>query len=204
MRTRNETTITDILDFINDKYFSEKVIPTLQEIADEVGITKGAVSKYLSTMEERGLIEKNGSHYGITTQKIKKAMKTTQYLPIVGDIACGTPILAEQNIESYLTISGDFLGKGDYFVLMAKGDSMINAGINNGDYVVVRQQTTAEEGQIVVAMVEDGECTLKRYYSDRRNKRFRLHPENDKYEDMFYKEIAIQGVAVKVIKSLED
>ena len=77
MRTRNESTINDILDFINDKYFLEKTVPTLQEIANEVGITKGAVSKYLSTMEERGLIERNGSHYGIATIKMKKAMKNT-------------------------------------------------------------------------------------------------------------------------------
>ena len=204
MRTRNESTINDILDFINDKYFLEKTVPTLQEIANEVGITKGAVSKYLSTMEERGLIERNGSHYGIATIKMKKAMKNTQYLPIVGDIACGTPILAEQNIESYLTISGDFLGAGNYFVLMAKGESMINAGIEDGDYVVIRQQPSAEEGQIVVAMVEDGEATLKRYYKDKRRKKVRLHAENDEMEDMFFDNIEIQGVAVKVIKNLED
>ena len=204
MRTKNESTINDILDFINDKYFLEKSVPTLQEIADEVGITKGAVSKYLSTMEERGLIERNGSHYGIATIKMKKAMKNTKYLPIVGDIACGTPILAEQNIESYLTISGDFLGAGNYFVLMAKGESMINAGIEDGDYVVIRQQPSAEEGQIVVAMVEDGEATLKRYYKDKRRKKVRLHPENDDMEDMFFDNIEIQGVAVKVIKNLEN
>ena len=204
MRTRNETTITEILDFINDKYFSDKVVPTLQEIADAVGITKGAVSKYLSTMEERGLIEKNGSHYGIATIKMRKAMKSTQYLPIVGDIACGTPILAEQNIESYLSISGNFLGAGNHFVLMAKGNSMINVGIEDGDYVVVRQQPSAEEGQIIVAMTEDGECTLKRYYKDKRRRKIRLHPENDDMEDMYFDNIEIQGIAVKVIKNLEN
>ena len=103
-----------------------------------------------------------------------------------------------------MTISGDFLGAGNYFVLMAKGESMINAGIDDGDYVVIRQQPSAEEGQIVVAMVEDGEATLKRYYKDKRRKKVRLHPENDEMEDMFFDSIEIQGVAVKVIKNLED
>ena len=79
---------------------------------------------------------------------------------------------------------------------------MINAGISDGDLVVVRQQETAEEGQIVVALI-DNEATLKRYYLDNRRKCVRLHPENDKMEDMFYKTISIQGVAVKVIKDLQ-
>ena len=134
---------------------------------------------------------------------MKKTSRNIRQLPIVGDIACGTPILAEQNIESYLTISGDFLGTGNYFVLMAKGNSMINVGINDGDYVVVRQQSSADEGQIVVAMVEDSECTLKRYYKDRRRKKIRLHPENDDMDDMYFDNIEIQGVAIKVIKNLE-
>ena len=129
-------------------------------------------------------------------------MKNTQYLPIVGDIACGTPILAEENIESYLTISGDFLGTGNFFVLKASGSSMINAGINDGDYVVVRQQNSADEGQIVVALVDD-EATLKRYYRDDKQKKIRLHPENDNMDDMYFDNIEIQGIAVKVIKDLE-
>ena len=155
-------------------------------------------------MESRGLVKRGDAYYSIQTLKIQKAMKNVQQLPIVGDIACGTPILAEQNIESYLTISGDFLGTGNFFVLMAKGNSMINVGIEDGDYVVIRQQPSADEGQIIVAMTEDGECTLKRYYKDRRRKKIRLHPENDEMEDMYYDNIEIQGVAVKVIKNLEN
>ena len=87
---------------------------------------------------------------------------------------------------------------------MAKGNSMINAGIEDGDYVIVRQQQTADEGQIVVAMVEDSECTLKRYYMDKSKKQIRLHPENDTMEDMFFDNISIQGIAVKVVKNLEN
>ena len=80
---------------------------------------------------------------------------------------------------------------------------MINAGINDGDYVIIRKQNYANEGQIIVALIGD-EATLKRYYLDRENKRIRLHPENNRMKDMFYDEIAIQGVAVKVIKDLEE
>jgi repressor LexA len=79
---------------------------------------------------------------------------------------------------------------------------MINAGIQDGDFVIIRQQSTADEGQIVVAMTEDDECTLKRYYKDTKNKKIRLHPENDTMQDMYYDNIQIQGIAVKVLKDL--
>ena len=204
MRTKNENTMQEIIDFINARFFADRTVPSIQEIADEVGLNKSNVSRYLTAMEEKGMISRNGSYYGLETNSMKKVSRNLQQLPIVGDIACGTPILAEQNIDSYLTISGDFLGTGNYFVLMAKGNSMINVGIEDGDYVVVRQQPSAEEGQIVVAMTEDGECTLKRYYMDKSKKQIRLHPENDTMEDMFFDNIEIQGVAVKVIKNLED
>ena len=133
---------------------------------------------------------------------MQKAMKNVNELAIVGRIACGTPILAEENIESYLTISGDFLGAGEFFALRAKGNSMINAGIDDGDIVIIKKQSAADEGQIVVAMVEDGDCTLKRYFIDRRKKKIRLHPENDNMEDMFYDKVEIQGIAVKIIKDI--
>lgn len=203
MRSKSEEIMQAIVDYINKRYFEERIIPTCQEIADVVGMTKGAVSKYLAVMEERGMITKNATYQGWQTNMMKKASRNLNQLPIVGNIVCGVPILAEQNIESYLTISGDFLGPGNYFVLMAKGNSMINAGIEDGDYVIARQQETADEGQIVVAMVDDGDCTLKRYYVDNKKKMVRLHPENDEMEDMFFTRVAIQGVAIKVIKNLE-
>ena len=204
MRTKNENTMQEIIDFINARFFADRTVPSIQEIADEVGLNKSNVSWYLTAMEEKGMISRNGSYYGLETNSMKKVSRNLQQLPIVGDIACGTPILAEQNIESYLSISGNFLGAGNHFVLMAKGNSMINVGIEDGDYVVVRQQPSAEEGQIVVAMTEDGECTLKRYYKDKRRRKIRLHPENDDMEDMYFDNIEIQGIAVKVIKNLEN
>lgn len=196
--------MNEILEYINKTFFFTREVPSVQEIADNVGIAKSSASRYLAEMEVRGMIYKSNSFYGIETKKMRKAMKNTHFMPIVGDIACGTPILAEENIESYLTISGDFLGQGEFFALKAHGDSMINAGIDDGDYVVIRKQNVADEGQIVVAMVNNGDCTLKRYYIDREKKRIRLHPENDEMEDMYFRDVEIQGVAVKIIKNIEE
>ena len=122
-------------------------------------------------------------------------------MPIVGEVACGTPILAEENIECFVTFSRELLGSGKFFILRAKGESMINAGIEDGDLVIVRQQDTAEEGQIVVALIEN-EATLKRYYTDKKQNKIRLHPENDEMKDMFFDMISIQGVAVKILKDI--
>lgn len=202
MRTKNEDIIKEILNFINKTFFQEREVPSVQEIADHVGLAKSSASRYLSEMEARGLIRKSGSFYGLETKAMQKAMKNVNELAIVGRIACGTPILAEENIESYLTISGDFLGAGEFFALRAKGNSMINAGIDDGDIVIIKKQSAADEGQIVVAMVEDGDCTLKRYFIDRRKKKIRLHPENDNMEDMYYDKVEIQGIAVKIIKDI--
>ena len=130
-----------------------------------------------------------------------KILADTVRVPIVGSIACGTPMLAEENIESYIPISSSILGTGNFFALHARGNSMVNANIEDGDFVIVRQQNTAEEGQIIVALIDD-EATLKRFYTDRRRRKVRLHPENDEMEDMYFDSIDIQGIVVKVIKDV--
>lgn len=173
----------------------------MQEIATAFGISKGCVSNYIAEMQEKGMLENSGSCRGIRTKLMGKIQQGVEYLPVVGSIACGTPMLAEQNVETYLPIPTEFLGIGKYFILKAYGESMINAGIDDGDMVIVRQQETAEEGQIIVALI-DGETTLKRYYLDEKRKRVRLHPENDGMDDMYFKGVDIQGIAIKVIKDL--
>ena len=203
MRSKNENMMNDILLYINDCFFSGSGVPSLQEIADKIGIAKSTTSNYITEMQKRGMLTKSGSHYGIETNAMKKSMHSLRSLPIVGRIACGTPILAEENIESYISISGEFLGTGDYFILKASGESMIKSGINDGDYVIIKKQSFAEEGQIVVAMVDGGDCTLKKYYVDKKRKKVRLHPENDSMEDMYFDNVEIQGVGVKVIKNLQ-
>ncbi|MDD3831644.1 MAG: transcriptional repressor LexA [Clostridia bacterium] len=199
MRSKSNDKMIRIVEYINDKYFDENYIPTMQEIADYMGMSKGNVSDYLKEMSSLGMIDMNGGWRNLSTNKIDKVLSDISRVPIVGSIACGTPMLAEENIDSYLTISGSFLGPGKYFGLKATGNSMIKANINDGDIVIVRQQNTANEGDIIVALIDD-KATLKRYYKDTHKRMVRLHPENDEMEDMFYKNVAIQGIAVKIVK----
>ena len=198
MKVMSESVFNAIINFVDEYYFSNGKTPTLQEIANVVKLDKSNVSRNLKVMKEKGLINLDN---GIKTNKIQKRLSEMSDIPVVGTIACGTPILAEENIENYIPISKALLGSGTFFALHAQGNSMINANIEDGDLVIVKQQNTANEGQIVVALVGN-ETTLKRYYLDKKRKKVRLHPENDEMKDMYFDEISIQGVAVKVLKDL--
>lgn len=202
MRTMSLDLMERISKFIENYYSINGRSPSIREIADALQISVGCVAKYLAEMENRKLLINNGGCRGIMTIKMSKTNSQVSNLPVVGSIACGSPLLAEENIECYLPIPKEFLGNGEYFILQANGDSMINAGINDGDYVIIRKQETAEQGQIIVALI-DNEATLKRYYVDRRKKKVRLHPENKDMEDMYFDSIVIQGVAIKVIKDIQ-
>ena len=201
MRSKNKELMTKMLNFIDSEYQKNGLAPTLREIASEFNITSACVSHYLTEMKEKGLIQSNGKSRSIKTSKIQSMINEVSYLPVVGSIACGTPLLAEENIEKYLSIPTEFLGNGKYSILRANGDSMIKANIKDGDYVIIKQQETAEVGQIIVALIND-EATLKRYYLDDKRQKVRLHPENDEMQDMYFKNVIIQGIAVKVIKDL--
>lgn len=201
MRVMNESNFSAIIAFIDDYYSKHGKVPTQQEIADAIHLDKSNVNRNLKVMRARGLIDMDGGWRGIRTTKIQKRSDELNYVPVVGTIACGTPMLAEQNIDRYIPIPKALIGHGDFFALHASGDSMINANIDDGDFVIVRQQNTANEGDIIVALIDD-EATLKRYYLDRKNNKVRLHPENDDMEDMYFDTINIQGVAIKVVKDL--
>ena len=137
---------------------------------------------------------------GIRTKEMKDEGEMIS-VPVLGKVSCGEPKFAEENIEEYVKLPVTLFGSGDYFLLRANGDSMIDAGIDNSDLVLVRQQNYADAGQIVVALGED-EATLKRWYPEPENRRIRLHPENSEMEDIYMESCVIQGVAVKVIKDL--
>lgn len=198
MKVRNKETMIKIKKFIEDYYEKYNVTPTQRLIAEHIGLSVSNINGYLNEMVENGMLTK-----GEMSQRKFSSSKgdDRRLVPLVGAVACGTPILAEENIERYLSFSSTMLGNGNYFLLRANGNSMIKAGVSDGDLVLVKQQNTAEEGQIVVALIEDG-ATLKRFYTDGKRKQVRLHPENDDMEDMYFKNITIQGVAVKVIKDL--
>lgn len=164
MRSKDEGKMKSIVEFIDKTYFEYDYIPSVKEIADEMGMEKGNVSRYLAEMEKRGMVDIACGWRGVRTRSILKANDKGRRTPVIGEIACGTPILAEQNIESYVYLSSSLFGEGNFFILRAKGDSMINAGINDKDLVIVRQQNNAEDGQIVVALTDLENATLKRFY----------------------------------------
>ena len=197
----SENIFNAIIEYVDEYYCTHGKTPTMQEIADKVKMNKSSVSRNLKEMKKRGLIALDKGWNGIKTNKIQKRVLEMRDVPVVGTIACGSPMFAEENIERYIPISTALLGNGTFFALHAQGDSMINANIDDGDFVIVRQQSTANEGEIVVALIGN-EATLKRYYLDRANHKVRLHPENDEMEDMYFDNISIQGVAVKVLKDL--
>ena len=180
------------------------VSPTTQQIADRLVMSKSTVSKYMTRLEEEGFLERFGRYRTVTSER-------TSYtkMPILGSIACGEPILAIEDVEGYIPIDEGELGAGEYFGLIARGDSMINAGISDGDTVFVRRQSVPNrDGDIVVAMIPDEEtdgylATLKRFFRDEKNNRYILHPENDALEDIILSEVHVIGVAVRVLKNLE-
>ena len=122
-------------------------------------------------------------------------------MPIYGGIPCGELGYLDDNIEGYVEIPESLIGTGSYFVLQADGDSMIGAGINDSDLVIIRKHDYADDGDIVVAFV-DSKVTLKRYYKLRDIKAYRLHAENEAYEDKIVKDCQVLGVAVKILKDL--
>ena len=187
--------------FINDGYEENGIVPSIYDISDEFHMAPSSVLRYLNAMEERGIIERIGQR-DILTDKIRKMQGDIAKIPLLGKIACGEPIFADGNIRDYIHLPSYLLGSGTYYMLTAKGDSMIEAGIDDGDLVLIKQQDTAEKGQIIVALVDREDATLKRFFPEPRKRQIRLHPENSTMDDIYVdaKELSIQGVAVKVIK----
>lgn len=199
MRSKSIELMNQIKEFVESYYLKEHHSPSTAEIAKNLGVVKSTVYKYLIAMRERGMLSYDGKE--IRTELTDKVMPNMNRAAVLGSVSCGVPRFAEENIEEYISLPEALFGRGEFFILKAKGDSMIDAGIDDGDLVVIRQQSSAEEGDIVVALMDD-EATLKRFYRDDKNKRFKLHPENESMEDIFVDECIIQGVAVKVIKDL--
>lgn len=194
----------EVYDFVTAFIRERGVCPTTLQIGEELGMAKSTVSKYMSRLKQDGLIEKYG-RYQTTTADSFSCLR----MPIVGEIACGEPILAIEEVEGYIPIEEGMLGPGEYFGLIASGDSMINAGICDGDIVYVRKQNVPDhDGDIVVAMIPDElsdgyRATLKRFYRDEKNNSYILHPENETLSDIVLPEVNVVGVAVRVLKNLE-
>lgn len=180
MRTKNPAYFELLIRFIDDYIDNYGRSPSTQEIASGTGLSPATVSRYLSRMREDGIIDYSG-HRNIVTKR--NSATETNAVPVLGSVSCGIPKFAEENIEEYVKLPVSLFGKGDFFLLRASGNSMIETGIDSGDLVLVRRQDYAAPGQIVVALMEE-EATLKRYYPEPQNGYIRLHPENKDMVDI--------------------
>ncbi len=201
----------EILAYVNTHVDEHGYPPTVREIGQAVGLTSpSTVHAHLEKLAKAGLIRRDAtkpralevieggrSRRGAVVELAPPSHSTV--LPLVGEVAAGSPVVAEDRVEDYLTVPDQLAPDAD-FVLTVKGDSMINAGILDGDLVVVRKQTDARNGEIVVALVGEEDATVKRFF--REGGRVRLQPENDTLEPMFPDEVQILGAVKAVLRRL--
>ncbi len=191
-----------ILDFIKQEVESRGYPPSVREIGEAVGLkSTSTVHGHLRRLESKGLLVRDAMKpraMGVVkTDDDQKDL--VRFIPLLGPVAAGTPILAEENMSDMLPIPASLLGDGTFFALTIRGDSMIQAGILHGDYVVVRQQPDANNGDIVVAMIA-GDATVKRFY--REQGRFRLQPENAAMQPIYTNDLEILGKVVSVYRQV--
>jgi repressor LexA len=192
---------TRILDYIRYVTRTRNYPPSVREIGEAVGLSSSStVHNHLNQLERRGLIRrdtgKSRTVQLVSDIELDQERRNAISIPIVGHVAAGSPILAEQNIEDHVLLSAD-LAKEGYFLLRVRGDSMVNAGILDGDLVLVRPQHEASNGTIVVAMIE-GEATVKRF--ERSNGHVKLIAENPAYEPIVTTNVSLVGVVRGVIR----
>lgn len=186
-----------ILDCIKNKIRENGFPPTVREICNEVGLrSTSTVHGYLARLEELGVIKRDPSSSRAieVTEDMSWRKKKIVPTPIVGSVRAGEPVLADERIETVLPLPAELIGNQMSFILTVRGDSMINAGIHEGDLLIVAQQNTAINGDIVVALVDGEDATVKRFYKEADY--VRLQPENDAYEPILTKNVQILGKVV--------
>jgi repressor LexA len=190
----------EIFDFVKRYRTEHGYPPTVRDIGKAIGLTSSStVHAHLANLEKLGVLRRDPTKpraIEVLVDKAKAAAATSG-LPLVGQVAAGQPVLAEENIEDYVAVPPIAGGDDGQFVLRVKGDSMKGAGIYEGDHVIVRSQDTAENGEIVVALVED-EATVKRFF--RESDHVRLQPENDALEPILTRDVQLLGRVVGVCR----
>lgn len=197
-----------VLDFIRSTVAERGYPPSVREIGEAVGLSSpSTVHSHLSALVEAGAIRRDPTkpraievldHDEVATPALPDDMRE---VPLVGRIAAGSPVLATEDVEDVFSLPESLVGSGPVFMLTVRGDSMKDAGILDGDMVVVRRQQDAGDGDIVAALVEDEEATVKRLF--RRDGRVVLHAENDAYDDLVYDDgVAVLGIVVSVLRRL--
>ncbi|MGN0996947.1 MAG: transcriptional repressor LexA [Candidatus Ventricola sp.] len=191
-----------ILAYIQEEIRVRGYAPSVREIGEAVGLkSTSTVHGHLQRLEKKGLLHRDAMKpraMGLSKAEAPTDIPVRQ-IPVVGRVAAGMPILAEENTEELMSLPADFVGEGEHFILRVRGDSMIQAGIFNDDYIVVRKQPNANNGEIVVALVED-EATVKRFYKE--NGHFRLQPENDAMKPIIVPSVVILGKVVSLLRRM--
>lgn len=204
MRSKNPELMKEICTYVSDHYREWRNSPSVSEIAKAVGIAKTTAYRYLVEMNERGMISYDG--HTIETPQIDKCVTGYFSAPIVGSIHCGDPETEEEHVEEYVSLPESIFGSGEFYILRASGDSMVDAGIEDKDLVVIRKQETASVGDIVVALDEDNQNTLKTFagIDDESGCAILKYENRRKYrnKEIRVRELVVQGVAKHVIKTL--
>lgn len=202
---RQQAVLDDIERHITEKGYG----PTVREVCEDLGLSSpSTVHVHLKALEEKGFIKRDPlkSRSISLTYAVEQAIdsfvsdvRDIVSVPLVGSVAAGMPILAEENITDHLKLPTEIVGDAPSFMLSVRGDSMIEIGINDGDYVVVKEQPVANNGDIVVALLED-EATIKRFYKE--SDHIRLQPENSHMEPLIVKDCSIVGTVVAVFRRI--
>lgn len=191
-----------VLDFINAYHNEHGSPPTLREISDGLGVKGTATAiAHLNALEKKGYLQRRSGSRGISVPSL---MSSSASVPLLGTVRAGLPELATEDVEGYIGLDPSWVRGSGCFLLRVKGDSMIDAHICSGDLALIRPQPSAENGQIVVALI-DGEATLKRFYKEKGH--IRLQPENRTMEPIIIKEgqadTVIAGILLRIIRSYE-
>ncbi|WP_114166296.1 transcriptional repressor LexA [Exiguobacterium sp. TNDT2] len=195
-----------ILDFIKAEVRAKGYPPSVREIGEAVGLASSStVHGHLDRLEKRGLIRRDKTKPRAIEildedTSVVEDHDTVMYVPVIGKVTAGTPITAIENVEEHFPLPAHVVGSDNVYMLSVSGDSMINAGILDGDRVLVRQQNTADNGEIVVAMTDEGEATVKRIYKEA--SKVRLQPENDELEAMYFDNVSILGKVIGVYRTI--
>lgn len=196
----------EVLTFIHQEVAKKNYPPSVREICTALGLSSSATAHaHLSVLETKGYIRRNPTKPR-AIELLKHVpeegypLTKTVYVPVVGQVTAGEPILATENIENYFPLPKEMVdNESETFMLQIQGNSMKNAGILDGDYVIIRQQTTAQNGDIVVALLDD-EATVKRFFIEKEH--IRLQPENESYKPIFARDIRILGKIIGVFRHI--
>jgi repressor LexA len=198
-----------ILEFIGEQIRVQGYPPSVREIGEAVGLTSSStVHAHLQVLQRQGYLQRDPTKPRAIVVRFEPSsgaalgVRPVTHVPLVGDVAAGTGVLAQEDVEDVLPLPEDLTGTGTLFMLKVRGDSMIEAGILDGDYVVVRKQDDAEPGDVVVAGIPGEEATVKTYR--RRGKKVVLVPSNSAYEEMVLapEDVAVYGKVVTVLRRL--